>query len=470
MKRRYEAYLSTWFEKTRRKPLVIRGARQVGKSTLVRRFAEMRGLKLFEVNLERHPVLREVSETLDPGKILREVEFICNQGRIDPSDSLLFLDEVQEVPKLLQCLRYFYEEMPELPVIAAGSLLEFAQAEHSFPMPVGRVEYFYVGPVSWEEFLEANEEALLLEWLRNYATGDTFPLSAHEHLISLLRDYLLVGGMPEAVQLYVEGRGFDEIFDAQEAVYQTYRDDFSKYAQGRALVRLQKILDYLGQGAGAKVKYSNVDRESQSREIRQALELIQKAGVVLSVPHSHANGVPLASEADDKVFKLYCLDIGLYNRICRLEGLSERSLRDARFVNEGVLAEQFVAQQLFFAETPKRPPELYYWLREGRANNAEVDFLRRIGPAVIPVEVKAGKGGSLKSLFQFSEAKGGGLACRFDLNPPGRQMIRHRIQDREVTVELLSLPLYLCGQADRLLADALGGDPEQKPLRSRHAE
>lgn len=435
--------------------MVVRGARQVGKSTLVRQFAETRGLKLFEVNLERHPTIREVAETLDPRKILREFEFICNRGRIDPSDALVFIDEIQEVPKLLQCLRYFYEEMPELPVIAAGSLLEFALAEHSFPMPVGRVEYFYMGPVSWEEFLAAKDELPLLDLLQNYDSGTAFPLSAHERLVSLLRDYLLVGGMPEAVQLYLDEGGFDEIFDAQESIYQTYRDDFSKYAQGRALVRLQKILDYLGQGVGDKVKYANIDRESQSREIKQALDLILKAGVVLSVTHSHANGIPLMSEADDKVFKLYCLDIGLYNRICRLDGLNEQLLRDARFVNEGVLAEHFVAQQLFFAETPKRAPELHYWLREGRANNAEVDFLLQIGQTVVPVEVKAGKGGSLKSLFQFSDAKGARLACRFDLNPPNRQMIRHQFNDREMTLDLLSLPLYLCGQANRLLSNAL---------------
>lgn len=455
MKRKYETYLTTWFEKTHRKPLVIRGARQVGKSTLVRQFAEMRGVKLFEVNLERHPAIREIAETLDPEKILREIEFICNKGRIVPSEALVFIDEIQEVPKLLQCLRYFYEEMPELPVIAAGSLLEFALAEHSFPMPVGRVEYFYMGPVSWEEFLVAKEEGMLLDLLQNYQSGDAFPLSAHERYLSLVRDYLLVGGMPEAVQLYMNGGGFDEIFDAQESIYQTYRDDFSKYARGQALVRLQKILDYLGQGAGDKVKYANVDRGSQSREIKQALDLILKAGVVLSVTHSHANGVPLASEADGNVFKLYCLDIGLYNRICRLDGLSERLLRDARFVNEGVLAEHFVAQQLFFSETPKRQPELHYWLREGRANNAEVDFLLQIGQTVVPVEVKAGKGGSLKSLFQFSAAKHSRVACRFDLNPPNLQTIRHQVEGREVRTELLSLPLYLCGQADRLLTETL---------------
>ena len=435
--------------------MVIRGARQVGKSTLVRQFAEARGLKLFEVNLERHPSLRETAETLDPSKILREFEFICNRGRIDPSEALVFIDEIQEVPKLLQSLRYFYEEMPELPVIAAGSLLEFSLAEHSFPMPVGRVEYFHMGPVSWEEFLSAKEKMPLLDLLRNYTVADAFPRSAHEHLIALLRDYLLVGGMPEAVQLHLNGAGFDEIFDLQESIYQTYRNDFSKYAQGRALVRLQKILDFLGQAAGEKVKYANVDRESQSREIRQALDLIIKAGVVLSVRHSHANGVPLGAEADGKIFKLYCLDISLYNRICRLDGLREQVLRDARFVNEGAMAEHFVAQQLYFAETPKRHPELHYWLREGRANNAEVDFLLQIEQSVLPVEVKAGKGGSLKALFQFAQAKGASLACRFDLNPPTYQTIRHRLVNLEVRLDLLSLPLYFCEQAGRMLRETL---------------
>lgn len=455
MERKQENFFKNWFSKPARKPLVIRGARQVGKSTLVRQFAKRQGLKLFEVNLERNPSLRDVAETLDPEKILREFEFICNRGRIDRAEALVFIDEIQEVPKLLQCLRYFYEELPELPVVAAGSLLEFALAEHSFPMPVGRVEYFYMGPVAWEEFLSAKGEGHLLDLLHNHHVADAFPQSAHERLLSLLRDYLLVGGMPEAVQLYLDGGGFDEVFDIQESIYQTYRDDFSKYAQGQALVRLQKILDYLGRGAGEKVKYANVDRDSQSRETKQALDLIRKAGVVLSVTHSHANGVPLAAEADDKVFKLYCLDIGLYNRICRLDGLSEQVLHDTRFVNEGVLAEHFVAQQLYFSESPKRQPGLHYWLREGRANNAEVDFLLQIERTVVPVEVKAGKAGSLKSLFQFAGAKCSPLACRFDFNPPTRQTISHQLADKGVSVELLSLPLYLCGQADRLLAELL---------------
>lgn len=451
MQRKYLAELARWHSSLKRKPLIVRGARQVGKSTLVRQFAESEGLTLFEVNCERSPALAEVAASLDPQKVLREIEFICNSGAIRAGEALVFIDEIQEQPQLLQCLRYFYELMPGLAVISAGSLLEFSLAHNRFPMPVGRVEYFYMGPVSWDEFLHASGETQLLELLAGYELGDDFPASAHERLLGLLRDYLLVGGMPEAVQHFLDGGAMEEIFDIQYSIYQTYRDDFSKYAQGQALLRLQKILDYLGRGTGRKVKYVNIDRESQSREVKQALDLILKAGLVLQAVHTHGDGVPLAAQSDPKASKLYSLDIGLYNRICNLRHLSEKELRDARFINEGVLAEQFIAQHLYFMEAPKRRPELHYWLREGSAGNAEVDFLIQVGQQVVPVEVKAGKSGSLKSLFQFGLEKGGQLACRFDLNRPSLQSVEQNLNGELVPLELLSLPLYMCHEMARLI-------------------
>ena len=251
----------------------------MGKSTLVRQFAAHKGLKLFEINVERYPQLSSVVETLNPHKLLEEFEFICNQGPITAADSLLFIDEIQGLPKMIQCLRYFYEDMPELAIVSAGSLLEFTLAAHTFPMPVGRIEYFHMGPVTWEEFLAAKGEDFLLNRIRSYEIGQDMPLSAHERLIDLLKIYLLVGGMPEAVQLHLDGEPLDSVFDAQNSIIQTYRDDFSKYATGRDLVRLQRILDYLGQGIGKKVKYVNIDRDSQSRDIKAALDLIVKAGV-----------------------------------------------------------------------------------------------------------------------------------------------------------------------------------------------
>ena len=451
MEREYEVELDTWLGAARRKPLVIRGARQVGKSTLVRQFAARRNLVLFEVNLERQAHLRGPLEKLDPQDVVREIEFLCGKGRMKDQKSLLFLDEIQGIPRALECLRYFFEDMPELPVIAAGSLLEFTLANHSFPMPVGRIEYMHMGPASFEEYLREKGEAQLFELLRNYELDEVFPLSAHLRLLGLLREYLLVGGMPEPAQLFIESGDFSRAFEIQEAIWQTYRDDFSKYAAGGDLARLQRVVDYLPQGVGSKVKYVNIDRESYAKDVRQAVDLLAKAGVILKVAHSHGDGLPLIAQRNEKVFKLYGVDIGLLMRASGIEHLSEQQMMDVRFTNEGKLAEQFVAQQLFFSGNPRQKPELHYWLREGGAGNAEIDFQLAVNGRVVPIEVKSGKSGSLKSMLQYCSDKKRDLSCRFDLNLPSVQDVSSKIGDREAAFELVSLPLYLCGQSRRLL-------------------
>ncbi|MBC9868453.1 MAG: AAA family ATPase [Opitutae bacterium] len=434
MQRWQEAELDAWLGANRRKPLVIRGARQVGKSTLVRQFASRRNLVLFEVNLERQTHLRGPLEKLNPEDVVREIEFLCRKGRMKDHNALLFLDEIQGVPRALECLRYFFEDMPELPVIAAGSLLEFTLANHRFPMPVGRIEYMHIGPVTFEEYLREKGEPQLCELLHTYELEEAFPQSAHLRLLGILREYLLVGGMPEAAQLFLETGDFRRVFEIQEAIWQTYRDDFSKYASGGDLVRLQRVVDYMPRGVGSKVKYVNIDRESYAKDVRQAIDLLAKAGVV------------------EKVFKLYGVDIGLLMRASGIEHLSEEQMMNVRFTNEGKLTEQFIAQHLFFSENPRLKPELHYWLREGGTGNAEVNFQLAVAGRVIPVEVKSGKSGSLKSMLQYSLDKGCDLSGRFDLNPPSVQAVCHKIGDREVAFELVSLPLYLCGQFRRLFA------------------
>jgi predicted AAA+ superfamily ATPase len=455
MIRRYEPLLNRWLNKKSRKPLIIRGARQVGKSTLVRQFALSEKRRLFEVNLERYPQLAPIIEKLDPYALLQEVEFICNQGKFNPDDSLLFFDEIQGLPQMLQCLRYFYELTPEIPLISAGSLLEFALANHAFPMPVGRVEYFYMGPMNWEEFLRAKEEDQLLDWLQNYQINAPIPVTLHTRMLALLREYFLIGGMPEAVKYAIEGAAWDEIFEIQQSILQTYRDDFSKYAHGNTLVRLQKTMDYMGYGTGQKIKYVNIDRDSQSREIKQALDLLLKAGVIFQVIHSHADGIPLNARATPNIYKLYNLDIALYNRICNLNYISEQEMLEQRFINEGVLAEQFIAQQFYFEKGPSLQPELHYWLRENSSKNAEVDFILQVQNHIIPIEVKSGKSGSLKSLLQYNLEKDPKINCRFDLNKPSLQKIDHQLNQQIINSQLLSLPLYMCNQTSRLLSSLL---------------
>jgi predicted AAA+ superfamily ATPase len=367
-------------------------------------------------------------------------------------NSLLFLDEIQGIPRALECLRYFYEEMPELPLIAAGSLLEFTLANHTFPMPVGRIEYMHVGPVSFEEYLREKGEDQLWELLDTYELEEVFPQSAHLRLLVILREYLLIGGMPEASQLFVDTGDFKRAFEIQEAVWQTYRDDFSKYASGEDLVRLQRVVDYLPQGVGDKVKYVNIDRESFAKDVRKSVDLLAKAGVIIRVAHSHGDGLPLLSQRNEKVFKLYGVDIGLLMRASGIEHLSEEQMMNVRFTNEGKLAEQFIAQQLFFSGNPRKKPELYYWLREGGAGNAEIDFQLEVAGRIVPIEVKSGKSGSLKSMLQYGLDKKCELSCRFDLNPPSVQAVSCKLSDQKVAFDLVSLPLYLCGQSRRLLA------------------
>ncbi len=217
LKRFVEEDIDTWYRRKHRKPLVVRGARQVGKSTLIRNFADNHRLTLHEINLERHPSLVRTFEKLDMGEILRELEYISGKGKINTAGSLLFLDEIQAVPAAIKALRYFYEDYPELPLIAAGSMLEFALSDHSYSMPVGRIEYLYMGPMTFEEFLGAKNENTLLELLASFSFEFPFPESAHQKLLKSQREFLMVGGMPEAVQVHIESDDFNEVMNVHSA-------------------------------------------------------------------------------------------------------------------------------------------------------------------------------------------------------------------------------------------------------------
>jgi len=454
LRRFCEQKLTNWLSSPYRKPLVIRGARQVGKSTLVRQFAESQGLVLHEVNLERHPTLTNLFKTHNIKAILQELEYICGRGPLDAPLSLLFLDEIQAVPIALATLRYFHEDCPQLPVIAAGSLLEFALANHSFSMPVGRIEYLFIGPVSFEEFLNASGEDRLLKLLREYEPGNPFPQAAHTRLLERQREYLLAGGMPEAVQRYLDTGNLDEAFQVQASVVETFRDDFGKYARDTDLLRIHKVFDFVPLAAGDKFKYTNVDPETPARQVRNAVDLLAKAGVIHLVFHTDASGIPLRATRNDRVFKTYFLDCGLLNRMCGVNRIAAAEMTERRFINEGRMAEQFIAQHLLYLGRADERPGLNYWLREAKAGNAEIDFVIQMGTRIVPIEVKAGKSGTLRSLQQFIAHKSAPLGVRFDLNPPSFQHVSHpaRIETGNVETEydLLSLPLYLVEQLPRL--------------------
>ena len=449
-KRTAEKHLNKWYAKKRRKPLVLRGARQVGKSTLVRRFAESNKLILNEVNLERHLYLDSAFKTLDIEVIIKELDALVGRN-IQAPGSILFLDEIQATPHALQALRYFHEERASLPVISAGSLLEFTLADHHFSMPVGRIEYYHLGPMTFKEFLYAIEPALI-EYLSNYQLDQVLPETAHRKLTRRQREFLFVGGMPEAVNVYAEEGSLVEVMAVHRSIAGTYQDDFAKYAKHKDLALMQKTFQQIPRMLGRKVKYSNISREDRSRNVKTVIDLLTNAGVCHRVFHSHCSGIPLSAEIKENAYKIIFMDVGMAAYLCGMDWITLQSLDDRDIVNEGGLAEQFIGQHLL---DPLDPPRLTYWLRESRSANAEVDYVIARGNMIIPIEVKAGKRGSLKSLLQFALNKHASLAVRFDLNPPGIQHVEHaaRINDssQPISYTLLSLPLYLVEELPRIL-------------------
>lgn len=455
MQRQQLQFLYNWLKNKNRKPLIVRGARQVGKSTLVEMFAQEHHKTLCNVNLERHPELSSLFSGKNPRLILQQIEFLPNMQRVT-DDTLLFLDEIQAVPEAIPALRYFYEDMPELPVVSAGSLLEFALADHNFPMPVGRIQYLHMGPMSFSEFLLAISEENLHDFICQYESGQEIGEIIHQRLLQLLRSYYFIGGMPEAVAVFADSHSYKAVSEVHSSIIETYRDDFPKYAGSRNLNRMLNVFNFAAKNVGAKIKYSNISSQDQSVTIKKDIELLAMARVIGKVIHSNCSGLPLQADMKERVFKLLFLDIGLMNAICGLDWRNLSQIDENKIINQGAVAEQFVGQHLqaMLADKPNR--ELNYWLREGKSSNAELDFVVGLRGNIIPIEVKSGATGTLKSLHQFMGTKKALLAVRFDSNLPGNQQIDTVInvnkERRNVQYQLLSLPLYLVERLDSLIS------------------
>ncbi len=403
MKRDIEVTLETWKKEEHRYPLLVRGARQVGKSYSVIKFGENEFDNLVEVNFEQKPQYIACFETLEPIKIIDTLS-VLSKADIIPGKTLLFLDEIQECPNAISALRYFYEQMPELHVIGAGSLLEFVISQEDFRMPVGRIQYLYMKPLSFLEFLDAVGEHKARKTIETL-TWDNLPsLPVHQHLTSLVKKYSIVGGMPAVVSEYAANANLDKCFQIQSIIVQTYRDDFGKYANKVKHKYLQKIFFAVPKMIGKKFKYSHVDSSMQSRDLKEALELLEKAGVVCRIIQTSGEGLPLEANAKERHFKTIFLDIGLMQNIC---GLSSEMIlsADDNFIkiNEGAVAEQFTAQELLAYRDHLQAPSLFYWAREARNSSAEIDYVIPCCSSALPIEVKAGKTGTLRSMHIYLE-------------------------------------------------------------------
>ncbi len=402
MDRFIDRRLTTWAKKTNRKPIILRGARQVGKTFSIRHL----GAKFesaVEINFERSPQFSTVFERdLDPGRIVRELQLAIGQP-IVPGKTLLFFDEIQEAPRAILSLRYFYEEMPDLHVIAAGSLLEFQIAQ--IGMPVGRVEFAYLYPMSFIEFLWAYEERVLAEQLTTVVPTGPLPEIVHNKLIGLVAEYLTVGGMPEAVKIWLETHRLGDCLEVHHSILESYRQDFIKYARVHQVKYVEHVFGEVPRLVGQKIKFSNFSGDFRSRELRPAIELLIKGCLFNPILHSAANGIPLGAEVNHRKFKLIFVDIGLMQTLLGNNTAAWVLDTQASFVNRGTVVEAFVGQELLSYAPQNRKNNLYYWHREARSSNAEVDYVTAIDQRVIPIEVKSGSIGKNKSLDIFLKTK-----------------------------------------------------------------
>lgn len=352
-------------------------------------------------------------------------------------------------------LRYFYEDRPDVHVIAAGSLLEFALSDHEFSMPVGRIEYLHMGPMTFEEFLLATGEEALVKFLGDWQPATEFPLSFHKRLFHHLRRFLVVGGMPAAVREYCEEGRFDDVLRVQQLILQTLVDDFSKYRKRVNVGRLRQVFNRIPAQLGRKLKYVRLDPHEKARDLADCMEMLAMARILQLVRHSAGHGLPLAADADDRDFKPLFLDCAsLSLRLPQLE-----TVDDITLVNSGALCEQFIGQHLLYQQPAYMSPGLFYWNREKRGSAAEVDYVvPSASGAVLPVEVKAGKIGTLRSLHVFAQEKNVNVALRFNSDLPSVVDMHAATTVRgPKATKLISLPLYLAEQWSRLLDCQTGG-------------
>jgi len=444
MKRDISRVFDAWLDGQERKPLVLRGARQVGKTWLVRDLCARAGRDLVEVNFERDPRTRRHFEANDPQKILAELAFALGH-EITPAGNLLFLDEIQAAPEVLAKLRWFCEELPALPVVAAGSLMDLSLGQRAFGVPVGRIRYLHVEPMGFLEYLQAHDQARLWQTLAAWRPGSQLSPAAHEQATTWFHRYGMVGGMPAVVRADVEKREARACRELQRDLLATYRDDFAKYSGRMDRSILDATLAAVAHSLGRKFVYARVDQAVKQHQAKHALDLLAGARLCQVVRHSAANGLPLGGESKDNLRKALLLDVGLLHALLgtpALHGFPEwRALAPQL---RGQMAEQLVGQQLRLLDEPDGDgPSLYYWQREG-GRPGEIDYLIQLGGRIVPVETKSGSVGSMKSLHQFMFEKHLDLAVRVDDNPPSVFTVDLKTtQGDPVKYRLLSLPPYL---------------------------
>jgi predicted AAA+ superfamily ATPase len=392
MKRLIESTLMAWKKAPRRKPLVVRGARQVGKTYTITGFGKTNFKNCVVIDFERDQKFRNIFENdLHPARIISDLELATGQ-RIVPNETMVFFDEIQECPRALMALRYFYEEMPDLYIIAAGSLLEFVMGDISFP--VGRVQFAELLPLN---FLE-HQMALGNERAVEYLSGSPKKLSesSHQFLLNQLKDYFFVGGMPEAVKTFSESKSVNMAIEVQGEICNSLRRDFAKYNPHVEKQCLTEVFNSVAKNVGKQTKYASLAEGYSNPTIKKAYQTLVQAKLVNKINSVNPQGLPL-SIMTSKVFKTSMLDIGIMNYLCGIYKTDEYFNNDLLGIYRGSMAEQFVGQEIAAGQNN----ELFYWSRQAKSSTAEVDYVISVNDRIIPVEVKSASAGRLRSMHQY---------------------------------------------------------------------
>lgn len=427
-KRIIDFHLDQWKTDSFRKPLLLRGARQVGKTYAIRRLGGQ--FKSFvEVNFERLEGAASIFEKdLAPERLILSLSLLLKTPII-PGETLLFFDEVQEAPRAILALRYFYEEMPNLHVVAAGSLLEFAIAKVG--VPVGRISMLYMYPLSFLEYLVATGNSLIAKEILHQPVGVSMEEIIHVRILDLLGEYLSIGGMPEAVARWVQTKDPASALNVLQQIAATYQQDFEKYARKSQVKYLEQLFRQVPHLVGNEFSYREIHGEYRKRELAPALELLERANIIHSIRHCSGQGIPIGADIDFNSFKVIYLDIGLCQAIVGSD-ISVWFLRPLEgFENRGVIAEGFIGQELICYASPYSKAEIYFWKRKEKNSAAEVDYLIQRGDRIIPIEVKSGHGNTLRSLHLF-----------LDTHPKSTLAVRFSSLNYSVMNKLDSRPLY----------------------------
>ena len=440
MKRTLYKRLLLWKNSRNRKPLLLQGARQVGKTYLVDEFGHNEYSNFIYLNFEQDPDLKTLfTGSLNPQNIIKNISLYIGQ-KITSADTLIFFDEIQVVQDVLTSLKYFYEQAPDYHIISAGSLLGVSVGKQT-SFPVGKVNFMTMYPMNFTEYLTAFGEELLAEKLINTQYVEAFPEILHEKLLNQLKMYLYLGGMPEVLQDYLDNKDIASARKIQIEILEAFQRDFSKYAEKSQAIKTSELwqsIPYQLAKENKKFKYSDVRKRARAATFKQTFEWIKKAGLTHMVYQINAPKLPLSGYTDYSKFKVYLLDTGLLGAMLNLS--SDIILKPTGLFSEynGAFIENFVATELVASEIN----DLFYWTSK---SDAEVDFVLQSGNQIYPIEVKSGLSRNLKSIRSYAQ--------KYKPNYIFRISSRNFIQDND----FINIPLYvafLLAKADRLTGNS----------------